>query len=504
MECKDLNSESTFDEFKEIEILVTPIEKITIVEYISLSSELVTNSELKFKVITNNAGSGVILYKFVKINFDGKKEVIKDFSRENSVTYIETSPDEYKLLCFVKDIQSLNAYDDRAMINFRVYPYKKIEIEKFITEVPSPQYIGSKIEFYARVTGGQNLLYRFMLENEDDQDTGYTTRNSFNWEPKTAGEFKILLYVKDSSFAGEYEAKSEINFLIEDGSNFHVIINEIVTDKKNPILVKDAVSIMAKAEGSQDLLYSFTTCLDGNIVEKVEYGICNWVNFTPESKGNYEISIWVKDKYSKRDYDVSGTVIIEAVDFLPGEIDYVLIPTNSKFFVGGNINFEAIIRNTKSTLVKYRLRKDEQTIEETKFSNIYKYMFMARESGQYTVEVYAKNINSINEYDTKKECDIFVVEAQPIVNTLISCDKTSIKSSEGATFRVHHGGGKVVLYEFYLMEKETWIVAQKFSRKDTFTYFPLEKGKCKILVLCKSKSSKKEYEDYAILNFFVE
>jgi hypothetical protein len=119
------------------------------------------------------------------------------------------------------------------------------------------------------------------------------------------------------------------------------------------------------------------------------------------------------------------------------------------------------------------------------------------------LEVFAKNEDSEAEFDSKKDVRFIISEALPITNTQIKFDKTNLYVNKAITFTADSEGGREVLYQFYLMEKGDWILAQDFSRNNNYTFIPFAAGNYKILALCKSSYKKCVYEDYSIHEFNV-
>jgi hypothetical protein len=283
-----------------------------------------------------------------------------------------------------------------------------------------------------------------------------------------------------------------------------VVINEVILDRSNMLLKGEIINVKAMASGGKDLRYSFIVRKDGKEIEKINYGTCNWANYTPEEKGIFELEVRVKDKYSSREFDSHSIVYIEAYDYMPAEIDHILSPPKENHVVGDTITYNVIVQNTKKTLLKYAISINGHKVEETDFVRDKKYAFTPKRSGIYTLEIYAKNEDSKKEFDVKKDVRVKVSDAISITNTKIYCENEKISVNEAATFTVSCDGGKEVLYEFYLMEKGDWILVQKYSRKNYYSFIPFSKGTYRILALCRSSLKKGAYEDYDIFEFTIE
>ena len=192
------------------------------------------------------------------------------------------------------------------------------------------------------------------------------------------------------------------------------------------------------------------------------------------------------------------------MEYLPGEIDYIILPYKETHLIGGIIEFECIIQNTQDVLVKYETKINGHSVEETEFSKNKKLRFIPKIAGKYTIEVYAKNIKCADEYDSKKQINLYVSEASPVIETKIITSKLEFNINEEVTFEAISRGGKDVCYEFYLMGNNEWKKVQDYSKKHYYSFIPFAEGKYKILALAKSYYKKVSYEDYDQITFFVK
>jgi hypothetical protein len=501
VECRTIDSKNLFDDFMKVPYKVNGRGKIEIRDFKCLSPTLIVNMELIFQIESSFEDSRTVLYKFIKINEDGTSKIIQDYSTRRMVTFIESKYGNYKLLCLVKDMYSTDEYDDRAVLNYTVLKYKPIEIQSFTSDLNSPQVCDEIINLKAVVKGGSELQYRFIIENKNVEDSGYIRQNSYEWKPKEVGRYKVNVWVKDSSFEDNYEKCSNFEFVINEKGDGTVKIDGVSYDKSGNIVKNDTIKVIVSATGGLDLRYSFMVLRDEKEIEKINYGTCNWVNYTPDKEGSYDIEIRVKDKYSNREYDCHEIIHFDVCDFIPSKIDYILLPYKETRIVDEPVFLDVITRNTQNTLVKYILSVNKRKVEEIDFSKSKKYAFTPKYSGTYTVDIFSKNILSKEEFDYSKEVIIQVSEAIPITSTKISCSQVDIISGKPVTFTVNCEGGREVLYEFYLMEHGEWNLVQNYSRKNDYTFIPFHPGEYKILVLDKSSHKKRSYEDFDLLIF---
>ncbi len=271
IECKRPSSENNVDDFTTVKFKVNNQPTSEITSFKCLSNNLLVGEELIFKVGVNYEKSRTILYKFLRVDLNGRINCIQDYSTKNIVSISEREEGEYKLLCYVRDIFSNKPYDDRAAMIYSIKPYEEIKIKSFTSELSSPQLCGNNILFKASVKGGKELLYRYIVEGPVAEDSGYIRSNNFNWETKADGEYKISLKVKDISFQGDYEDKKDILFKIDKKGERPVKIIDVSASKTRGCIKGFPINLKVKAEGGTHLQYSFVVYKDGIEKERSNY-----------------------------------------------------------------------------------------------------------------------------------------------------------------------------------------------------------------------------------------
>lgn len=510
VQCKMMQSTEAFEDYGIVKVNIKNTRKIEITNFKCLNKLLIAGEKLEFVVETNACDNeaekdrSVLLYKFYKLYKDGKSACIQDYSTRNDVYYKELEAGNYRILCLLKSIFSNREYDDRAILVYDVKPYEDIKINSFVASLNSPQTTETDIKFTSEVQGGKKLLYKYKVKGPIEKDTGFTEEKESTWKPIEAGEYEIILYVKDSEYKGEYEAAKKIAFTIEEKGKKPVKILDVIVDREKKVIAGEPVNIMVNGEGGTRLQYAFTIRENKKKLEWLNYNKSNWINFIPEHAGEYEVEIMVKDQYSDKSYDANTFVYLRAMEYLPGEIDYIILPYKETHLIGETIEFECIIQNTQDVLVKYETKINGHSVEETEFSKNKKLRFIPKIAGKYTIEVYAKNIKCTDEYDSRRQINLYVSEASPVIETKIITSKLEFNTNEEVTFEAISRGGKDVCYEFYLMGNNEWKKVQAYSKKHYYSFIPFAEGKYKILALAKSYYKKVSYEDYDQITFFVK
>lgn len=496
IECKKLNSKESFDEFTTVKFQVDLPRKTQIVNFRCLTENIIVNEELVFKVDATLSNNRNLLYKFIKVKKNGGGVCIQDYSSRRVVCFKEQEPGEYQLLCLVKDMLSNEEYDDRALIYYKVNPYKKVKIKSFRSDLYSPQLKGSNINLCSNVSGGRKLVYRYIIEGPICEDSGYIRSEKYSWEPKLEGEYNITLFTKDISNKSEYEDKRNFKYIINKRAEKSVKIKDVQIDNSKKILIGQPVNIKVSAIGGADLRYSFIVYKNNIEKFRVDYSQCNWTTFIPDELGEYEIDINIKDKYSSREYDVNTLIHVRVKDYLPADIDYIVLPHKENYIVNDIIQIEAITEDSKDTLFRYITKINGYVVEDTNYIENTKLQIKPLRPGKYSFEIYSKNKKCNKEFDEKKEISFYVSDCMPVTNTKIIPNKEIVSVNEEITFKVNSDGGKGVCYQFYVMENGNWIKAQEYSRKDYYTFIPFLKGRYKVMVMAKSYYKKVNYEDY--------
>lgn len=504
IECKRIDSSNNVDDFTVIKLDVKDIEEVEITDFKTLTHNMIVGEELIFSVEANYDNKRPLLYKFSKILPNGKIVCVQEFSSKKTVSFKENKSGEYKLLCHVRDMLSNKEYDDRAVLLYKVKPYETIKIKRFETDMSSPQKANVQINLNARVVGGREILYRYIIEGPIADDSGYIRSNSYLWTPEEEGEYTITLKVKDISYKGDYEDIAKISYIINARGERPVRIIDLKCDGGKYVLKNNPVNIKCKACGGSKILYQFRIFKDGKLRESIEYDKGNWLSFIPDECGEYEIEVKAKDFYSAKEYDSSISTVIKVQDFIPAEIKYVLSNSKEIYIVNETIDIEVIMENTNNSLVRFVTSINGQEVEDTGYVESKLLRLKPRCQGKYNVNIFAKNTKSSKEYDSRELFSIYVHEVIPVNGTKVFASSDEIKVGRDITFEAESQGGKDVCYEFYMMNKGNWILVQEYSKKKYYSFIPFVSGKYKILVLSKSFYKKVNYEDYDIMEFNVE
>ena len=95
--------------------------------------------------------------------------------------------------------------------------------------------------------------------------------------------------------------------------------------------------------------------------------------------------------------------------------------------MGDTINVEVITKNTKDVLTKFVTKINGYEVEDTGFVDEKSIKIKPKCPGKYTFVIYAKNIKSTEEYDSKKEVSIYVHEVIPVNSTKLQISSKDLR-----------------------------------------------------------------------------
>ncbi|WBW98582.1 triple tyrosine motif-containing protein [Oceanirhabdus sp. W0125-5] len=513
----------------EVEEKIQP--KIKLIE--CSKNNLYVGRNINFKVKINQKEEDNILYKFIKVYPQGEIEILRDYSSNNNITLVEELKGEHVLICYIKDMFSLNEYDDRAKIVYRVKDGEKILIRELTTDLQSPQEIGTNIKIRAVTNTDSRLLYRFMIEKIEEKrvhvcnnikykeiegnnkkeilkkfenskilDSDYIASPYFFWKPEKEGRYNIKCIIKRKAAETPDDIK-ELEFNIKELAVQDERIEKVIfSEDINNILINNELNI--RVEGTTPWMseYRFIIFKDDKEIQRTEYSKDNEIDFIPREAGEFKLEIHIKGKKSKKELDSKELFILNVKEFIPGKIEYVLYDAR-EYYVHDKIKFEIVGNIAKEIVYKYNVYLNGVHVEQCDYSEHKAYDFKLLNSGRYRFEFFCKNIKSNEEQDYIKNINVNVIGSRPITESYIKCDRDNINIFDEITFQGECNIKENIIYEFYLYENDGWRVLQKYSAKDFFTFIPKKAGEYRILMLVKHINNNESYEHYCINKFNV-
>ena len=183
-----------------------------------------------------------------------------------------------------------------------VYKYKKnvdkkLIINTFDTNLQSPQLVGKSINIVADAEGDGTVKYKFEVyyEGQLEEQSSFSTVNSYSWNPTVAGEYTLKVKVTDNS--GKVISET-MNYDIKLGGEV-LKITSFTTNVASPQEVGKAITLSASATGSGTVRYHFYAYLNGKVVQQSALSTAKTYSWKPTKAGTYTLKVVATDSTGK-------------------------------------------------------------------------------------------------------------------------------------------------------------------------------------------------------------
>lgn len=234
-------------------------------------------------------------------------QIVNDYKNNNKYTWTSPKSGIYEISAYVKDSTSIKYDDAFRTSTYRVLTDEVKGVSLDSVELSHPdriQNINTEMTFTANGEGGNSLLYAFYRHEAKGvvvlQD--YSANNTLKWKPDSAGQYTIIVRVKDIK-SGSYEDEKRFAYTILDPSIPQVSIDDVVIE--GGLKVGQAQKITVKASKTDKLLYKIGLQHDNyDWIQLQDYSPSNTCTWIPKQARNYKVVIYVKDLNSGSHLDL--------------------------------------------------------------------------------------------------------------------------------------------------------------------------------------------------------
>ncbi|QNF27363.1 MULTISPECIES: triple tyrosine motif-containing protein [Metabacillus] len=403
--------------------------------------------------------------------------------------------------------------EDQSLVGYvsSSYLMEAVHIDKIDTNVSSPQEVNKAINISVVATGGTEKLYKFFLNDGTGWKVlrDYSTNNVYEWVPEKAGDYQVSVYVKDRNSTKEQDDFKITNFKITEPIITSVKLNSVTTNLSSPQQVNKEIQINAEATGGTEKLYKFYL-YDGTGWKVLrDYSTNNVFKWVPVKSGDYQISVYVKDRNSTKEQDDFKIIPYKVTEPIikPVEINSVTTNLLSPQQVNKEIQINAEATGGTEKLYKFYLHDGTgwKVLRDYSTDNVYKWV--PAKPGDYQVSVYVKDRNSTKEQDDFKLITFKITE--PIITSVkLNSVTTSLSSPQQVNKEIQINaeatGGTEKLYKFYLHDGTGWKVLRDYSTNNVYKWVPTKPGDYQVSVYVKDRNSTKEPDDFKVINYSIQ
>ena len=251
---------------------------------------------------TASGGSGSYEYQYFIQDPQGIWTISKPYSSSNSWTWdtVNAVTGTYSIQVWARtDGSSSTSYEAWQGTNFTINP--PVSAVTLTTTVPSPQTVGTKVDFTASASGGSGSYeYQYFIQNPLGIWTNskpYSSSNTWTWDTVNAvtGTYSIQVWARTTgSSSTSYEAWKGIKYTL----NPPVSTVTLATSVPSPQTVGIKVDFVATASGgsaSYEYQYYLQDLLGTWTMVKPYSSSSTWTWDTVNiATGIYSIQVWVR------------------------------------------------------------------------------------------------------------------------------------------------------------------------------------------------------------------
>lgn len=475
---KDVESTAAYDASKSVSASVYSLPAI--------SSALLTKTQLFLGQSTDvslaaTGGSGNYLYKYT-VSKDGSIVSVKDFSSDKAYSFAPNAAGNYIVNAYLKDAALTKPYDESAAMSLVVTNYASVG---GFSESSQQVLVGQPIAFNGSGADGTGrYLYKYVITNNGNPAIAkdFDASSSFSFTPSTAGTYTASLFIKDVLSDKPYDNVKDINFTAYQAPS----INSFTENKTIDLLGQNINFNTLGQNGSGSYLFKYvvTNAADGTIVYTQDYSNSNSCAYNPTAPGNFNVTVYLKDILSTKDYEDSKALNFTIVN-TPSISGFNLDKPQILLGQSSNVNLN-IQGGSSNYLYRYEVTKNGAIVYTKDYSSDSTLAYAPTEASNYKINVFVKDAASDNTYDVSASANL-VAYGSPVISSF-TCDSNNSLVGQAMNFSVQaQGGSGDISYKFVVLKDWNFVTETQFSYNSSYSYLPTQPGNYEIYVYIKDK-----------------
>ncbi|WP_035288444.1 hypothetical protein [Clostridium sp. KNHs214] len=452
----------------------------------------------------------------------GKWTILQDYSENDTITWRPPYAGRFEVSVHVRDKYSKAAYEAVKYKDIDITQSKAVAKEFKISNMDGSEIknykVGNEYRVAAKAESDNKAQYRFWM---GDLKTGkwtilqdYSENDTIIWRPPYAGRFEVSVHVRDKYSKAAYEA---VKYKDIDITQSKAVAKEFKISNMNGSEIKNykvgnEYRVAAKAESDNKAQYRFWMgdLKTGKWTILQDYSENDTITWRPPYAGRFEVSVHVRDKYSKaayeavkyKDIDITQSKAV-AKEFKISNMD----GSEIKNYKVGN-EYRVAAKAESDNKAQYRfwmgdLKTGKWTMLQD-YSEKNTIKWIPPYAGKFEVSVHVKDENSNSDYQAVKYIDINVKKSRGVktTGTLFSIrDENKIGDNKYYLGNLYNitalaTSSDKPLYRFWVGNLDTgkWKMIQEYSENNTITWMPSTTGRFEVSVHVRDKNSKELYE----------
>jgi stage II sporulation protein D len=362
---------------------------------------------VNFNASVNGGSSIGVKYKYV-VTKDGQNIAARDYDLSSNFSFIPNAEGSYEISVYSVDAVSSYEYDALSKMDFAV---KARPVINSIIADKNTSFVNETVVINA-IGSTNNALYKFVAAKEGIEvlTQGYSSSNSLNFIPLSAGNFTVSVYVKDADSLKEYDDTKSVELAVYNQATI-----ELSSDKASILLGDSALYTINSNSGSGNVQYKFNVLKDGILINDSGYSASNTYFFTPSEAGTYTVTGYIKDMLSGREFE--GQKAVNLTVYNPQLSN---VTASGYFYEGKAVSLTASSTGTSPSGFNYRYEvyKNSTLVASSSYSSMNGFSFTPAAPGSYTIKIYGKDGLSSKDFDSMKQFDVSV-SAKPLYLSIL-------------------------------------------------------------------------------------
>jgi SpoIID/LytB domain protein len=445
---------------------------------------------INFSSSFGGGSSKGIRYKYIVLKNGSTAAVAvatREFNENSGYSYTPNEAGSYEIDVYAVDAISDNAFDIMDKMNFTVIKQATISS---LTIDKNTVFVNNMVTVNAEVNNNvSDVLYKFVVKKDGQQlpvfTRDFSLSTSVQYTPESAGSYNVVVYAKDCLSTKEYDDFKTLDFSVLQDAK----INSVQTDKPNyftgQVLNVNVESIL----GSANYLYKYVIAKDGVAIATQDYSSASGLIYNLSDAGMYNITVYMKDVLSNREYDDMQTCSVKAYD----QPTMNFSSTKAAVIAGNAVSY-TIIGMKGSGVFQYRyvIFKDGSVKLDSSYSSSNTFSYTETIAGEYQVVGYLKDSLSEKIYDAQSTLILNVYNPQITSASVYG----SFYEGKTLSFNTSTTGASPsgVGYRYEIYNNGQLKASSSYSASPAFSFTPNSTGTYTTKIYIKDGLSNSEYD----------
>lgn len=372
------------------------------------------------------------------------------------------------------------------------------KVNKLSVSKSSPQPTNASVSVSASVSSGSNTLYKFMVHDGKKWSTirDFSSTNKVNWQPKSAGNYKLKVQVKNKNSKRKFEDERVLNYTVYQPAK----ANSLAVNKVSPQPSNTTINLTAQSNNNTNNQFKFSFFDGKKWVDIQKYSSNNKATWKPTKAGNYQVRVQVKNKHSKKSFDSER--IINYTVFNEAKINTLSFNHATPQPINKDITITAQSNDNSNNRFRFLVFDGQKWVTIQDFSTKRTVSWKPAKAGAYQIKVQGKHRNSKKAFDHEKVMTYNVFHEATLSD--ISLNPVSPQPTDtNITITAQSNDNSNNHFKFLIFDGQKWVTIQDFSSKRSTSWKPLNAGDYQIKVQVKHKHSKKNFDHEQIISYTV-